>query len=296
MSKNDEHFLNVAYVTDGKYLPHVAASLVSLSQNAGLDVQNVYVAVEKTSRPAIAKLRRLGKKLFKRRFHLVSADTIPLPAMRTHGHITSTTYKRFLLDKIVQPTDEHVLYLDGDTLVSSRLTGLRRFIERMSSSRGDVGPSLWASSQLSEIRLRKSGLFQGDYFNAGVMLIDLEKWRQRAPLEDLVKISLDYEELFEWHDQDALNVVFQGRWDEIGEQYNSTDNSGPEEPKTAIKHFAGSDKPWYWGTQHPWSATYKGFRRKSGFWPFLPTVLWFRVRRRLIRKLIDPIYLRIRRQ
>ena len=295
MAKNDEHFLNVAYVTDGNYLPHVAASLVSLSQNAGLDVRKVYVAVEKTSRPAAAKLRRLGLNLFEKRFHLVSVDRIPLPTMKTHGHITSTTYKRFLLDKIVDSTDDHVLYLDGDTLVTSRLTGLSRLTERMSSSE-IVGPALWASPRPSEIRLRNSGLFQGDYFNAGVMLIDLEKWRQRAPLEDLVKISLDYEELFEWHDQDALNVVFQGRWDEIGEQYNSTDDSGPGDPRTAIKHFAGSDKPWYWGTQHPWSATYKEFRKKSGFWPVLPTVLWFRVRRRLVRKLIDPIYLRLRRR
>ena len=290
-----ERFLNVVYVADGNFLPHVSAALVSLAENAGDDISKVFVGVEKASKTKVAKLDKTGTNLFGKRFHLVFLDDEALPHMRTRLHISSTAHKRFLVDKIVHPMDSHVLYLDGDTLVCSRLSSLSALTEEIASDGNDAQPALWASRDFSPSKLHGSKIFSGDLFNSGVMLINLHKWRRRAPLEDLIKVSLEHENLING-DQDALNLIFQGQWAEIGSDYNSTDRSGPEHTTAIIKHFTGSDKPWSWGTQHPWKRLYKAYRRKSGFWPFLPTVLWFRVRRRLVRKLIDPIYLRIRRQ
>jgi lipopolysaccharide biosynthesis glycosyltransferase len=50
------------------------------------------------------------------------------------------------------------------------------------------------------------------YFNAGLMLIDIPAYTRKLPLLQQLMTSPDAQRRLRWHDQDALNIAFQGGW------------------------------------------------------------------------------------
>ena len=96
--------------------------------------------------------------------------------------------------------------------------------------------------------------FQGmprvsEYFNAGVLLINLDAWRR----ERISKKALEYlthNPLSPLSDQDALNVACDGLWKKLDPRWNFQghyekrilDMNAEERPW--IAHFVGRRKPW----------------------------------------------------
>jgi lipopolysaccharide biosynthesis glycosyltransferase len=93
------------------------------------------------------------------------------------------------------------------------------------------------------------------YFNAGMMVIDLEKWRKSG----VAQAALDYlrrysDRVFFW-DQEALNAVLARKWNAVDERWNWSANldrlsrDGAHSGNGAatlprIIHFVGNIKPW----------------------------------------------------
>jgi lipopolysaccharide biosynthesis glycosyltransferase len=109
-----------------------------------------------------------------------------------------------------------------------------------------------------------------EYFNSGVLLLDLERMRR----EGSTKLLLEYAQAHPWNqypDQDALNVVFAGRRLSLHPRWNAPQTlwhlSLPELPFTsaevqearsnpAIVHFVGPFKPWHYLCTHPYKDRY----------------------------------------
>ena len=103
-----------------------------------------------------------------------------------------------------------------------------------------------------------------DYFNSGVMVIDLEAWRS----EDIARRCIDLVRRkgpFVWADQDALNMVCGKDWAPLDARWNSfaakASAASPLGKPYAllslqhiwrtdpwIVHFSGPAKPWHAGT------------------------------------------------
>ena len=89
------------------------------------------------------------------------------------------------------------------------------------------------------------------YFNAGVMFIDLNKWRQKLiQLRSLEIITNKNIDLVFW-DQDVLNILFNGEYLELdnifnfkvgGDNLNKTDVVVSD--NEIFIHYMGSKKPW----------------------------------------------------
>jgi lipopolysaccharide biosynthesis glycosyltransferase len=86
------------------------------------------------------------------------------------------------------------------------------------------------------------------YFNAGVMLMDLRRWRE----EEIARRSFEYlaqygDRVYFW-DQEALNAVLTGAWGELDGCWNwhpSLDRlEGATRGEPRIAHFSGNLKPW----------------------------------------------------
>ena len=90
-----------------------------------------------------------------------------------------------------------------------------------------------------------------DYFNAGLMLIDLDRFNERKIGELSMLRLASYEERPTFLDQDALNDVVSGDWLHLDRSWNFfyTDEIPmfelPDYERAAIAHFAGP-KPWQW--------------------------------------------------
>lgn len=80
------------------------------------------------------------------------------------------------------------------------------------------------------------------YFNAGFIMIDLEKWRAgdyEHRIIDLMKSGVQ----LSFADQTLLNYVFRGHWKALNTDWGLMVDHGSKFPANTNFHFAGS-KPW----------------------------------------------------
>ena len=190
------------------------------------------------------------------------------------GNITQATYYRLFLTKILPESLDKVLYIDGDCIIRHSLFPLWN-TDISEYAIGVCPDSLEAGMDIYD-RLRYSS--SKGYFNAGVMLINLNYWR----IHNLAEQFTDYLERFPnrilFEDQDLMNVIFQDSklvlpikynfqagflwnnryWDY--KKYEEEFKEGLKDP--VIVHFSTDDKPWhiYSYGHHPYKSTFKKYQ------------------------------------
>ena len=124
-----------------------------------------------------------------------------------------------------------------------------------------------------------------DYFNAGVMLIDLPEWRRQRISEKALQYLHEHCNS-PYSDQDALNVACDGMWKELDSTWNFQNHHvtridrQPPTRRPAIVHFITSSKPWKPSSSSINAALYDRFRRRTRFRRSLVASAWA-FRRRL---------------
>ena len=178
----------------------------------------------------------------------------------THGHISEATYYRFFLDEYLPHEIEYFVYVDADIicyknpipLIRDSINSLKNTDYIISAKteliRGNDNERHWDRLPLSGNR----------YFNAGVLIIDFQKWINKEIPEKLyLTLQKYFDKLIYW-DQDVLNLVFDDNYAELDKNLNfdlfiSTDqnNLSPEEhfgksslEEMSFLHYTGSIKPW----------------------------------------------------
>jgi lipopolysaccharide biosynthesis glycosyltransferase len=186
----------------------------------------------------------------------------------TISYISKITYARFLIPRIFPDTVSRVLYLDCDILV---LDDLRALWE--TDLEGHVLGAVLdrIDSQLKNQTIRLPVPRVRDYFNAGVLLIDLDQWRKLQ----VVETALQYLQRCPgspYSDQDALNVACDGVWKKLDsrwnylaydEKFDVSELAGEHKP--GIVHFTTWNKPWRPGVYNANAALYDSFRRRTRY-------------------------------
>jgi lipopolysaccharide biosynthesis glycosyltransferase len=119
------------------------------------------------------------------------------------------------------------------------------------------------------------------YFNSGVLLMDLERWRSEGITEEVLAHAKRYRRHLRFPDQDALNSVLATRWLELEPRWNSVLNvvwglrrgATPRARRAydavlerpAILHFLAGPKPWQPGAF---------FHRRFLFFHYLDRTKW----------------------
>ncbi|HMB65256.1 MAG TPA: glycosyltransferase [Patescibacteria group bacterium] len=89
-----------------------------------------------------------------------------------------------------------------------------------------------------------------DYFNSGVMLINLKKWKQFNLKEKAEEFFKNYGQYIIRADQDILNCLFKDDWKELDLKYNLDLKRGRKSYKIAsqavILHYSDKIKPWHY--------------------------------------------------
>lgn len=159
------------------------------------------------------------------------------------GWLSRATYLRLFIDLVPELASyQRVLYLDSDIWVVADPWNLL--------SAGLKAAPVMAAYDLRNLpdtayRNRLPVRAGAPYFNAGVILFDLEAIRAGGELEAARAFALDHPDLCLAHDQDALNVVFQGRWQVMDWRWNAVSlNASLFDKPPFIRHFTGK-KPWH---------------------------------------------------
>ncbi|RZN33405.1 glycosyltransferase family 8 protein [Bradyrhizobium sp. Leo121] len=186
----------------------------------------------------------------------------------TISYISKITYARFLIPRIFPDTVSKVLYLDCDLLALDDLQALWA-TDLEGNVLGAVLDRL--DSQIKNQTVRLPVPRVRDYFNAGVLLIDLHQWRKAQ----IVETALDYLKRCPgspYSDQDALNVACDGFWKKLDSRWNYlaynekldvSELAGEHKP--SIVHFTTWNKPWRPGVPNANAALYDSFRSRTRF-------------------------------
>jgi lipopolysaccharide biosynthesis glycosyltransferase len=171
-------------------------------------------------------------------------------------------YARVLLGDFL-PAIDRVIYLDTDTVVVGDLTELSAF-DLAGCTLGAVNDPLVAGMYARKVLGPDPArpLKIPRYFNSGVMLIDLSRWRRGRVTERLIELLLERRP-FAFYDQDPLNLLLRDDWTELPEPWNRLVPQPETVPAATsavgrsggmrrhlllddakIVHFIGSRKPW----------------------------------------------------
>lgn len=204
--------------------------------------------------------------------------------------VSGIHYARLLAAEIFSGMTCRALFLDADLLVLDDLGPL--FAADLGEAplgavEDPMEPGLKANSpELEGIpRVRR-------YFNAGVLLFDLARWRAGGFAEKAIRY-LEAHPHTRFSDQDALNVACDGRWAPLDPRWNHIDFSRrarfsdmPFPP--GILHFAAGPKPWDYWRPTPSSRLYDAYRNRTRFartqhdkLTDAARIAWFRLKRPL---------------
>lgn len=211
--------------------------------------------------------------------------------LKTTHHLTYGTYFRYFIDHFLPDHLDTVLYLDSDILVTQPLDDL--FETDLTNALLAAVPEVDSFDDVKRLALPPAP----GYFNAGVLLINLCRWRTLRIGSRLIDFAKKNPSLIRWPSQDPLNIVTSQQWIPLEPRFNWNHGyaqlAGPVHPKTqpAIIHYSGSSKPWqlssstayqllFW--KHLWATPYRWFK------PDDIIIALLRRARRTVRRFVRP--------
>ena len=209
--------LNLLYQFNEKYAPYAGISIFSLLyNNQYMEEICFYILGEGLSEESKEKIENLvlqyhRKVIFVGTNKLISKmKEMDLPAYR--GSYAANM--RLFVDEVIDESVDRILYLDSDTIIDGSLSELAG-TDLQGKTIGMVLDSL-GSSHKSQIGLSD----QEDYFNSGVILFDLRKWREKEYSKKIVSHVTDQRNNYPAPDQDLLNIICRGDIARLDMKYN----------------------------------------------------------------------------
>ncbi|MEJ0059759.1 MAG: glycosyltransferase family 8 protein [Terricaulis sp.] len=252
--------IDVAFGVDKNYIVHVAAVIASVMHYAP-DARFRFIILHIDVDTAMqARIEAMAPGAV---FVWAEVGDDDLPPFADRGHFSRATLFRLGLEKLAPADCGRVLYLDADITVVSDVRPLLR-VDLGANVMGAVHDPNVDAAAFGE----RWGLGAGHYFNAGILLIDLERVRAERLFSKAADFVAKHDRDLPWNDQDALNWSCWGRWLKLDPAWNAQRAMAipsHDEPlsdamklrsRPRIIHFTGGDKPWIAGAYHPWSWLY----------------------------------------
>ena len=245
----------------GRFAGITVTSLVHNNIQHDLNIHIVYDELLPEDRERLLKTEQLYRNLTLHFYQITSTEgmTFVVPT----GHITQAMYYRYLFADLLPPEITKILYLDADIICKGDLLPLWQLDLQ--------GKVLAAARDYGEDRsCDRIGLKNGRYFNSGVLLMDLVKWRRQKLTQKLFRwLEQVGNTKILWGDQDALNGVIDGWFTELPKIYNGiviNNTTLNEELDLVLVHYIDYIKPWH--------IYYMDSDAKELYWQYVKKSLW----------------------
>jgi lipopolysaccharide biosynthesis glycosyltransferase len=218
--------------------------------------------------------------------HWVPARPPTVTALFTWGRMPATTYQKLTIGEWLPPSVHKVIWLDCDLLVLDDLARLwhepvtGNVVLAVQDERVPL-----VSSWFGIAAYRDEGLAPDTkYFNAGVIVIDLQRWRaERVAARAAAYLERVGARVFFW-DQEALNAALAGSWRALEKRWNtnptiakliaSRANGEQVAAAPSIVHFTGNLKPWTYANAGEHYARYYQFVDETAWAGRRPAPTW----------------------
>ena len=255
----------IVFCADGKFISHAMTTMLSiLKTNQEYHFQFFLLGNElsESQKNIISNtVNFLGSA-----FEFIKLDDEVFENFPIPHHFSKANYYRLLIVELL-PFAKRVIYLDADIIAVSSLNEFLKLDLKEQVLAAVADPIYkWKA----ELGMKDSAT----YFNSGVMLINLELWRERHITNKAFEFLHAHPEKIRFVDQCALNAVINGDYLELTPKFNqqailyregfdfgqtswTTDQISEALDTPILIHYTGPSKPWEYNNNHP---------RKSDYW------------------------------
>jgi UDP-glucose:(galactosyl)LPS alpha-1,2-glucosyltransferase len=269
---------NYLYCFDENYNIQATCSIFSLLSNNSESV-NIFVIHKNpdTFKKYVKKLKKL-KNLNELNISKFDSSKKIFPNIK-NTHVSEATYYRFYLDEYLPNDLSEIMYIDADIICINDMTNSYYDSVKKLNKDGFIISARTEKYKKNNETLTKQktdferlGLKGSKYFNAGVMLISLSKWKSNNTKESILINQAIIEDKILFWDQDVLNYSFDGKYSELDknlnfdisinvnknmEVINLDESLKLDLANVKLMHYSGKSKPWsVKGVIHPLSKYY----------------------------------------
>lgn len=267
--------INIIYTLNDGFVPQVAAGIVSVCENNKKTSKiNFYIISYGIKENNKKKLKKLVNSYDR------NIDIIELESLDKYFDFSIDTsgwnpivLARLLVDKLI-PTDVNkILYLDGDTIVRGDLNELWNINLNRHTFAMSIEPTV------DKKRKEDLGLKNYPYYNAGVILINLARFRKINASKTIIDYYRESEGKLFANDQDAINASMKDEILTISPKYNyynifyqypywflkrlmgdvkyiDKETFLDAVANPCIVHYLGEERPWRIGNTHKYRDDY----------------------------------------
>jgi len=241
--------LNFVYCFDQNYNYQALTSINSLVNNSSEKIR-VYIIHNNVSTINLDMITQDNVEIFT---YQISIKNMNFPNLKG-AHVSVATYFRLFLSEYLPNDLDYIIYLDSDIVcINDPTKEINETIENLKTNNFQLAARTEAEKINETIdRFINLELKGNRYFNAGVLVLDYQKWLNNETEKKLLNILYEYYEKIKFWDQDILNKYFDDNYLELNFNCNYEfaifDKDKYDENKIKNEgifiHFQGKGKPW----------------------------------------------------
>lgn len=210
-----QEIIHILAATNKKYAPFCGVMLTSVFKNN--PNADAYVLIGKSLGKRQEKKFKELEKEFSTSIHFVKVESDVFSHAPLH-FLSIETYYRILAASLLPETINRVLYLDCDAIVNENLNDLWNLDLSDRSCAVVLECDCYYPSANHFNRLNISR--ELGYFNAGMMLINLNYWRKYRIEQQILDYMETHQDSLKYQDQDVLNYVLRDSKLLVDPKYN----------------------------------------------------------------------------
>lgn len=265
--------INIVCGIDDKFVMPCGVLMTSVFENNKNEKITFYILTESLTEKSINILKNIANN-YNQELSIIVVDKSIFKDCPTNAYISKASYNRILAANILPNEVSRCLYLDGDMIVAGNITNL--FYSDLKGSA--VGVVIDQSGDDIRHFNRLDFNQEKGYFNSGMLLMDLEAWRNKNLPNKILKYIDSHKENLQFHDQDALNAVLFDDTHYLPMKYNMQFSFFFKNPFIAkyrwqemyeaaeqpvIIHYTNKIKPWHRECIHPYKHIWFEYYKKT---------------------------------
>lgn len=268
--------INIVSACDNNYAQHLGVMITSLLENTESKENVDFFVIDGGVSTRNNECLRACVEKYGSRIRFLELKPELYQDFKTQSYFGYATYFRIFIPEIVDDSVRKVIYLDCDMVIKGDICQLwendvsEYFVAAVEDVGIDIGGD-FATTVKKCIGISR----KGKYFNAGVLLINLDKWRADNTSETIRNYLIDNREKIHFADQDGLNAVFKDRWLKLPMEWNQQADildllqrnriDRSDVMKAALNpmiiHYTKQVKPWHYKYCHPLKEEYQRYLR-----------------------------------
>ncbi len=262
IAKSEKNTVNVFFASDRNYLPYLAVAIASLSEHANKKYRyNVRILSDDLTKESLSGvIRDLKPNVSISVFGVADriAGIKKELALRLRDYYSDAIYYRIFISEMF-PTLDRAVYLDSDVVLTTDVaklyfTNIGDNLLGAVTDESVMSEEIFKSYVKSHVKMKRAE----DYFNSGVLIMNLDLMRNEGIKDQFIKLLCKYNFKTVAPDQDYLNFLCRGRihyleggWNKHAIAENKLDSD-----KLYLMHFNMFNKPW----------KYRGVQNEELFW------------------------------